>query len=71
MRQALDQRTFPPWLMGRHRELYSPLLVMANLADEGFGLLTRSVLSVAESELDDRGKLSREAEIVIDFLREK
>ena len=34
-RQALRQRAFPGWLVGRHRELYSPLLVIASQVDEG------------------------------------
>jgi hypothetical protein len=59
----------PEWLMGRHRELYKPLLTVAALIeDEGDATFMDDILRLAASESDERGAPSREVEALADFL---
>ena len=70
--QTRQEFTLPDWLVGRHRELYGPVLSVAALADRDGGLgLTSDLSAIAEHELPHRSGRSFESEAVLTLLREQ
>jgi hypothetical protein len=63
----------PDWLVGRERELWSPLLTVATLADREAGdlNLVADLLTLAREQGEDRAGLSDEAEALVWVLTEK
>ncbi len=72
VRQAYKGVRCPEWLVGRERELWRPLLTIAEPADlEGALDLREDLLKLAKAQGEERGGLSVEAEITLDLLEEK
>ncbi len=72
VRGAYEGLGCPEWLVGRERELWRPLLAIAELADQEEGLEIREdLLKLAKAQGDERGGLSMEAEIVLELLEEE
>ena len=64
--------TLPSWLKGRARELWRPLLVIAEIADAENGLgLTTDLLVLAREHVNDRAGASAEGEAVLGVLAER
>ncbi len=64
----------PPWLVGRERELWRPLLCPAHLADtdsQGALNLIAIVRQVAKAQTEDRAAPSEEAEALVAVLEAK
>jgi len=69
--QGLDEKSFPVWLRARDRELWSPILQMAQLVDGESDLgIFKDVLGLAHVSVGERG-LTFEAEAVIGLLESK
>lgn len=61
----------PPWMVGRERELWRPLLILAHLADSesrGTLNLTAAISQAAKAQTDDRAGPSEEAEALVNVL---
>lgn len=61
----------PPWLVGRERELWRPLLILAHLADSESGgtlNLAATIRQAAKAQTDDRAGPSEEAEALVSVL---
>lgn len=72
VRGMWDTVQTPEWLNGRHRELYKPLLTLADvIAQEGDDSFRRDILRIAESELEDRGTPSREVQALAQYLESR
>ena len=64
--------SLPPWLKGRARELWKPLLVIAAIADAENGLaLTADLLALARDHVNDRAGASAEGEALLGLLAER
>lgn len=62
----------PTWLMGRERELWSPLLALAKLIDKEAKLgLTEDILEIARSQVEERSDFSPDSEALLMVLEEK
>jgi hypothetical protein len=64
---AYNSAPLPPWLVGRARELWRPLLAIAYVAGAGSGELLR----LAGEHVQDRDSVSPEAEALIAILAER
>ncbi len=63
---------FPAWLNGRARELWKPLLAVAQVADRENGLaVTPDLLALAREHVEDRADLSAEGEALLAVLAER
>jgi hypothetical protein len=70
MRGAVDAVDLPPWLNARARELWAPLLAIADLADDETDDTPHrtALLTLAKEHVDDRATLSEEGEAVFKVL---
>ncbi len=72
VREVHDAVALPTWLNGRARELWSPLLALASLADRENGLsLTPDLLALAREHVEDRPGASVEGEALLAVLTER
>ena len=70
--KAYECVPFPEWLNSRARELWKPLLAVAQVADQETDLeLTRDLLALAREHVEDRSDLSEEGEAVLAALAER
>ncbi len=64
-----ERLQMPHWLMGRERELWTPLLVMAQMIDaEGNLGITSDLLALAQTHIEERSNFSAEAEALVGVL---
>ncbi len=71
-RDACHAVEYPPWLNGRVRELWRPLLAIAAVADRENGIaLTPDLLALAKEHVEDRDPLSIEGEAILGALSER
>ncbi len=73
LRTAWERLTLPGWLNGRSRELWSPLLALADLvvAEDQRLDLRPSLLALARSDAEDRAELPEVAAAILAALEEK
>lgn len=72
VRELYRTLSLPPWLNGRARELWKPLLAVAGVADRENGLqLTPDLLSLARQHVEDRSDISAEGEALLAVLAER
>lgn len=67
--KAYNSVSFPEWLNGRARELWKPLLAIAQIVEEEGGqAVMQGLLAMAQEHVEDRSDLSAEGEALLEIL---